>query len=344
MHPSLTVAQRGSDHVRHEAAGIGHHESPRFRDHFDIRLELRKLLADQRPDRLDRGRRLGQLDRIAAAQVEQTRAQSRTAQPFEHRARASSRRTPVLRVAALAADMEGHPGDIQLQPDGFLDDRIDVGFAGAELAAQRPVRALVARLDPQVQLGVGLQCGELAELLHAVDGVPLDLGRRHADRTHQVQLGRGCDLESDALLRQRLQHAPVGIGLDRVVRAHGRHCRGKAPGVVAHSRHIDHQRRPAVTEAGQRLLDAGERHPAARVGLAGCGRPLRRRRRLEHFERLNGSPRSGQFVIVNVGRHYAAPAPVRDVPAVVRFRPAPRRTSRTTAPDPRSGRATIPWP
>jgi len=54
------------------------------------------------------------------------------------------------------------------------------------------------------------------------------------------------DLEAAALLHQHLEHAPVGIGLDRIVRPHARHRRAETARFFAHDRRVDDQERSGV--------------------------------------------------------------------------------------------------
>ena len=70
--------------------------------------------------------------------------------------------------------------------------------------------------------------------------------RIHAQGDQQVELRGRSDLEARALLHQRLQHAPVGIGLHRVMRSHARHRRAEAAQFLAHDGGIDDQEGPRV--------------------------------------------------------------------------------------------------
>src|SRR5690242_19752570 len=157
MHPPLAVAHRGTDHVGDEATGVAHHKAAGFGDYVHVWSESCELLADQRADRLDRGRRLSELHWKTSPQVEKTRTQSSRRQVFEYVMRSPDRRAPVPGIAALAANVKRHPGHVQIEATGFLDDRINVRGTGAELAGQRPVRALVGRVDSQAKLGIRLE-------------------------------------------------------------------------------------------------------------------------------------------------------------------------------------------
>src|SRR6185295_1253442 len=75
---------------------------------------------------------------------------------------------------------------------------------------------------------------------------------------------RRGDLEAAALLHERLHHAPVGIRLDGVVRAHARHGRAEAACLFAHDGGIQYQEWPQVFLAG-RLADDLEIE--ARLGM-----------------------------------------------------------------------------
>jgi hypothetical protein len=76
------------------------------------------------------------------------------------------------------------------------------------------------------------------------------LGRGHAQTEQEVELGGRCDFETRAFLRQHLEHAAIGVGLDRVVRPHARHSRAESPDLPAHDGGVDDQERPGVLLAG----------------------------------------------------------------------------------------------
>jgi hypothetical protein len=182
------------------------------------------------------------------ADVEQARLETRLGHGVEHALRLFQRDAPVFRVAALRADVKRHAGEVRAALGREGDHFARLGCAGAELARQRPVAADVGGGDAQVELGIGLDLVHLAHLVGAVDHEPLDalargvgdrfarlhrvgeedLGRRHAQPEQQVELGGGGDLEAAAFLREDFQHAPVGVGLDRVVRPHAGHGRADA--------------------------------------------------------------------------------------------------------------------
>src|SRR5205823_486411 len=68
-----------------------------------------------------------------------------------------------------------------------------------------------------------------------------DLCGGHAERQKQVELRGRRNLETAAFLHQSLQHAPVRVCLDRIVRPHARHGRTKAPHLAAHDGRVDDQ-------------------------------------------------------------------------------------------------------
>ena len=110
--------------------------------------------------------------------------------------------------------------------------------------------------------------GGVADGLARLDRVGVEhLRRRHAEREQQVELRRRGDLEARALLDQHLQHARVGIGLDRIVRAHARQGRAEAPRLGAHDVQIDQQDGLLVRVPLEVLLDAREVEADFRVGV-----------------------------------------------------------------------------
>jgi hypothetical protein len=163
-------------------------------------------------------------------------------------------------------DVEAHARQVGLRARRQSNDLARLRGVRSELAAERPVAADVGRIDAQVEFGVGLDRVHLPQLVGAVDHEPLDalrrgvddvvarlqrigvehLGRGNAQLEQHVELRDRGDLEARALLDQRAQHARVGIGLHRVVRAHARHDRGKAPRLFAHDAGIDQEERLLV--------------------------------------------------------------------------------------------------
>jgi hypothetical protein len=113
---------------------------------------------------------------------------------------------------------------------------------------------------------LGVDLVHAPQLFHAIDHVPLDpfrrrvgdriarlhgvgeehLPRRHAERHQEVELGGRGDLEAGAFLDEHLEHAPVRVRLDRVVRTHARHGRSEAPDLAPHDGGIQDQERPSV--------------------------------------------------------------------------------------------------
>ncbi len=226
---------------------------------------------------------------VAAAEVEQARVEPRLAHRREHLARALHAHAPVLRVQALRAHVEGDAGQVGLAVDGGGDELGNVVHVRAELARERPVAADVGRVDAQVELRVGLDRLDLADLLLRVDHVPLhalgrrvlevgarlhgvgveDLGHRHAQREEEVELGDGGDLEAGAFLDQDLEDARVGVRLDGEVRAHPRQRRAEAPRLGAHDVQVDEEDRLLVGVPGEVLLHGAEVEADFGVGIEG---------------------------------------------------------------------------
>ena len=162
--------------------------------------------------------------------------------------------------------MEGHAGEVGPQFGRRGDDLAGVSGAGAELARKGPVAADVRRGDAQVLLRIGLDLGHPAQLVQAVDHEPLhafgrrigdrvarfdrvrieDLRGRHAQREQEVELGGRGDLEAAAFLQHDLEHTPVWVRLDGVVRAHAGHSRAEAPHLAADDGRVDDQERSGV--------------------------------------------------------------------------------------------------
>jgi hypothetical protein len=108
---------------------------------------------------------------------------------------------------------------------------------------------------------------EVRARLHRV-GVE-DLGRRHAQRQEDVQLGDGGDLEAGAFLDQDLEDARIGVRLDREVRTHARQRRPEAARLGAHDVQVHEQDRLAVGVLLEVLLDPAEVEAGFRVGVEG---------------------------------------------------------------------------
>jgi len=236
--------------------------------------------------------------RVAAADVEQAWLQAGLDHQVEEATRFLERDAPVLRVAALRADVEGDARKVDAQLGRGGDDLARVAGAGAELARKRPVAADVGGGDAQVLLRVGLDLENAAHFLRAVDHVPLDalgggagdrlpgfhrvgvedLGGVHPERQEQVELAGRGDLEAAALLGEHLEHAPVRIGLDRVVRTHARHSGAKAPRLGTDDGRVEDQERSDVFLLGSLAgdleveLDLGMRIEELFLRLPGdCG-------------------------------------------------------------------------
>ncbi len=188
----------------------------------------------------------------------------------------------------------------------------------AELAGKRPVAADIRGLDADVHLRVGLDAVDLAQLLHAVHGEPLDalcrgvtdgvgglyrvavadLGCRHRELQQDVQLGDRGDFKAHALLDQGLQHPRIGIGLDRVVRMDARHGRLEAARLGADDGRVEKQeglgvallqRIPHVAE-----VQADFRMRVEELGLLGFGWG-----RLLEGDRAHGHQRSPGGLLEN---------------------------------------------
>ena len=266
VHPALAGARRRAEHAAHEVAGVGHEVAARLGDDLDVLGKGLEALVHHLADHLDRRDGLHVAHGVAAADVEQARLEPGLRHGVEQGARLLERDAPVLGVAALRADVEGHAREVGPQFCGHGHDLPRVGGAGAELAGERPVAADVRGGDAQVLPGVGLDLVDPAQLVDAVDDEPfhalrrgvrnrlarLDrvgeehLSRGHAEAEQDVKLRRGGDLEARALLGQHLEHAPVRVRLDRVVRPHPRHGRAEAPDLAAHDGRVDDQEGPIV--------------------------------------------------------------------------------------------------
>ena len=224
--------------------------------------------------------------RITAADVQEPWCQSRQAHLPEHALGVLDADAPVFRVAALGADVEGNARQVRPELHRFGNNAVDIGTLDAELARERPVAADVRRLDPDVELGVGLDAVNLAQLLDAVQHVPLhtlrgrifevgaglhrvavvDLGRRHAQAEQEVELGDGGDLEAHAFLDQGLQHARIGIRLHRVVRLHARHGGLEAAGLDTDDLGVDEEEGLGIA-LFQRFPDVAEVQAYFGVGI-----------------------------------------------------------------------------
>jgi hypothetical protein len=205
-------------------------------------------VVDDLGDLFDGRDRLHMAHGITAAHVEEPRCQPCEAHLPENPLGALYADPPVLRVAALRPHVEGHPCQVRFERRRFGDDPIDLRRLHPELARERPVAAHVGRLDADVQLRVGLDAVNLAQLLDAVERVPLDalrrrvayrvaglhrvavadLGRRHLELEEDIELRDRGDLEARALVDQDLQHPRIRIGLDGIVRMNARHSRLEA--------------------------------------------------------------------------------------------------------------------
>ena len=120
--------------------------------------------------------------------------------------------------------MEGDSGQVGLESGRGQDDFARLACVRAELPGERPVAADIRGIDAQVQPGIALDRVDLPQLLDRIDDEPFDplrrragdeiprlgrirvedVGRRHAERNEEVELGDGGDLEPGAFLKQRL--------------------------------------------------------------------------------------------------------------------------------------------
>jgi hypothetical protein len=301
VHPALAAARCRAQYPAYEIAGIRNQVAPGLGDHLHLVRERLQTLVHHPADDLDGRNRLHVPDRVAAADIEQPRLEPGLLHEVKQRPRFFKRDAPVLRVAALGADMERHACQIRSEARSKRHYLLRVGGTGAELAGQGPVAADVGGGNAQVQLRVALDLEHAPQLIGAVDDEPLDalparvgdriprldgvrvkdLRSRNAKPQQQIELGGRRDLEPAALLGEHLEHAPVGIRLHRVVRPHPRHGRAEAAHLAAHDGGVDDQERSGVLLAGSLAHDVeveadfGVRVEELLVGLLPgyCGLP-----------------------------------------------------------------------
>ena len=267
---SVGFRKPSRDDAREEDVGVLDKVASRLGDELDALVgeELGNGGADAGGELLE-GRLPALLPREAAADVDEGRLEALGGGDVEELLHLTEGGRVHLVVARARTDVEREADEVELLRLDLLDEVEPVGSLRAELAGEFAEGVLIVGRDAQHQLGVGVDLGDLGDLVEVVEGHRVDAElhgsldvlrdlagvrvddpvRSEAEREHGLDLGEGSTVEIRAELAEQPDELVVRVALDRKVRLNaGKLCNPLAV-LLADGADIDH------VEAGLLVID-----------------------------------------------------------------------------------------
>ena len=212
----FVVAERLADDLRDRPAGRRHEKPPRLGEDLDGRGEEPvELVADRLGKRGELRHAVVVGRGESAADVEELELEAPALRLGEHAGAEVEGLDVVLRIRALAADVEREPLDDKIVLVGILDQPDGLSRQGAELARQLNHRAGVRHPHPQREPGVRRVLGDLLHLLVVVIGDEGAVLVELAERLRRLDRVGVDDLVPDevlpGLLREMLDELMDGV-------------------------------------------------------------------------------------------------------------------------------------